>query len=231
MSLVPTTSPAAPAPARGPVAAMTERAAACLTPSPGGLRARKKQQRHDALVDAAQTLVLARGLDAVTVEDICAQVGVSPRTFFNYFPSKDDAVLGAEDVAVRPETAAAFVAGGPTGALLDDLEVVVADLLVHQPLTPERMARTLELLQREPRLLTHHMTWMDGHRAQLIELFEARRREHPFVPDPELLALVVMSLLHASTREWHKDQDGAMVDHLRNVVDQLRALVGDTART
>jgi len=229
MVLVSTTSSAAPA--RGPMAALTERAADCLAPSPGGLRARKKQQRHAALVDAAQTLVLERGLDAVTVEDICAQVGVSPRTFFNYFASKDDAVLGAEDVAVRPETAAAFVAGGPTGALLDDLEVVVADLLVHQPLTPERMARTLELLQREPRLLTHHMTWMDGHRAQLIELFEARRREHPFVPDPELLALVVMSLLHASTREWHKDQDVGMADHLRTVVNQLRALLQDTART
>ncbi len=130
MVLVPTTPPDVPA--RPSVA---ERAAACLAPSSGGLRERKKRARREALVDAAQTLVLERGLDAVTVEDICAAVGVSPRTFFNYFPAKDDAVLGLEDFSVRPEVVASFVAGGPTGALLDDLEVVVADVLAHEVVT------------------------------------------------------------------------------------------------
>ncbi|MGM7424263.1 TetR/AcrR family transcriptional regulator [Cellulosimicrobium sp. CpK407] len=208
---------------------LVERAATCLAPSPGGLRERKKRARREALVEAAQTLVLERGFDAVTVEDICAEVGVSPRTFFNYFPSKDDAVLGLEDFSVRPEVVAAFVEGGPTGALLDDLEVVVADVLGHQVVTPERMARTLELVQREPQLVARHVAWVDGHRAELVDMFVARRAVRPFVPDPELLALVVMSLLRASTLEWQqRDREGEPVDHLPTVVAQLRALLADT---
>nr|WP_253691179.1 TetR/AcrR family transcriptional regulator [Cellulosimicrobium protaetiae] len=205
------------------------RTAARLAPSPDGLRERKKRARREALVEAAQTLVLQRGLDTVTVEDICAEVGVSPRTFFNYFPSKDDAVLGLEDLAVRPEVVATFVQGGPSGALLDDLEVVVADVLAQQVVTPERMARTLELVQREPHLVARHVAWVEGHRAELVEMFVARRAVRPFVPDPELLALVVMSLLRASTLEWQqRDRVGEPVDHLPGVVDQLRALLTDT---
>lgn len=197
--------------------------------APAGLRERKKRARRDALVDAAQRLVLERGLDAVTVEDVCAAVGVSPRTFFNYFSSKDDAVLGLEDFSVSPEVVATFVTGGPTGVLLDDLELVVADVLAHQVVAPERMARGLEIVQREPHLVARHLAWVEAHHAELVEMFDARRAARPFVPDPELLALVVMSLLRATTLAWQqRDGDGDPADHLPGVVDQLRALLQDT---
>lgn len=191
-----------------------------------GLRARKKRRRHEELVDAAQRLVLDRGLDAVTVEDICDAVGVSPRTFFNYFPSKDDAVLGLEPFEVRPEVAAEFVAGGPSGVLLDDLAVLVADVLGGQVVTPERMQCTLELVTREPRLLVRHVAWVEQHRAEMVELFAARRLALPYAPDPELLALVVMTLLRGSALEWQKGGgEGSPVDHLDDVVGQLRSLL------
>ncbi len=138
-------------------------------------------------------------------------------------------MLGLEDFSVRPEVVASFVAGGPTGALLDDLEVVVADVLAHEVVTPQRMARTLELVQREPHLVARHVAWVEGHRAELVEMFVARRAVRPFVPDPELLALVVMSLLRASTVEWQQQGcEDEPVDHLAGVVDQLRALLHDT---
>ena len=60
-------------------------------------------------------------------------------------------------------------------------------------------------------------------------MFLARRAVRPFVPDPELLALVVMSLLRASTLEWQqRDREGEPVDHLPAVVGQLRALLQDS---
>ncbi|OLT48280.1 TetR/AcrR family transcriptional regulator [Cellulosimicrobium sp. CUA-896] len=130
-----------------------------------GLRERKKRRRRDDMVDAAQHLVLERGLDGVTVEDVCEAVGVSPRTFFNYFPSKDDAVLGLEPFEVAPDVAAAFVQGGPTGVLLDDVAHLVGDLLEHQAVSPERMHAALELVAREPRLLVRHVAWIEEHRA------------------------------------------------------------------
>jgi AcrR family transcriptional regulator len=86
------------------------------TSTPGdGLRERKKRARTDAIVDAAQRLVLDRGLDAVTVEAIAEAAGISPRTFFNYFETKDDAVLGQGAFRLGHEIREEFAAGGPPG--------------------------------------------------------------------------------------------------------------------
>lgn len=59
-----------------------------------GLRERKKAETRRALSSAALRLAQRHGPDGVTVEAIAEAAGVSPRTFFNYFPSKDDAVAG-----------------------------------------------------------------------------------------------------------------------------------------
>ncbi|GGK87545.1 TetR family transcriptional regulator [Sphaerisporangium melleum] len=76
-----------------------------------GLRERKKRQTRIALGWAAIRLVVERGWDAVRVEDIAAEAGVSPRTFNNYFSGKAEAVVSrhldryrliAEEFRARP---------------------------------------------------------------------------------------------------------------------------------
>jgi hypothetical protein len=57
------------------------------TPSPS-LRERKKVETWTAIHEAAASLAQQRGLEHATVEAIAESAGVSPRTFFNYFPSK-----------------------------------------------------------------------------------------------------------------------------------------------
>ena len=74
-------------------------------PSAEGLRYRKKLKARLSVERAALELVIERGYDGVTVEDICARAeiaisaraGISPRTFFNYFPSKAAAIMGRLD--------------------------------------------------------------------------------------------------------------------------------------
>ncbi len=61
-----------------------------------GRRDRKKQATRRALRNAALQLVAERGFECVTVEDIAEVADVSTRTFFNYFPSKESAVIGAD---------------------------------------------------------------------------------------------------------------------------------------
>ncbi|MEG2746731.1 MAG: TetR family transcriptional regulator [Gordonibacter sp.] len=62
-----------------------------------GLRYRKKLKARMGVERAALELVIDRGYDGVTVEDICAQAEISKKTFFNYFPSKVAAITGRVD--------------------------------------------------------------------------------------------------------------------------------------
>jgi AcrR family transcriptional regulator len=77
-----------------------------------GLRERKKAETHQALAKAALDLADRLGPERVTVEAIADAAGVSPRTFFNYFSSKEDAIVGIApaqssallaDLLARPE--------------------------------------------------------------------------------------------------------------------------------
>lgn len=61
-----------------------------------GLRERKKTETRQALAEAALALAVERGPAAITVDDIAAAAGVSTRTVFNYFGTKEEAILGVD---------------------------------------------------------------------------------------------------------------------------------------
>ncbi|GAA4547633.1 TetR/AcrR family transcriptional regulator [Amycolatopsis samaneae] len=86
------------------------------SPTRPGLRERKKQAARRALSEAALRLTVERGLDQVKVEDIAAEVGVSPRTFNNYFSCKEEAVC--EFVVERQHRVRDALLARPTGESL-----------------------------------------------------------------------------------------------------------------
>jgi AcrR family transcriptional regulator len=95
------------------------------TPAHDSLRERKRSETWAALHDAAATLAMHHdSLHHVTVEAIAQRANVSPRTFFNYFASKEDAVLGIREPSIGDTEKAAF-----TAAADDDLLGHVARLL------------------------------------------------------------------------------------------------------
>jgi AcrR family transcriptional regulator len=64
-----------------------------ITPVAGSLRERKKLKTRESIQREAMRLIQKQGYEKTTVEQIAAAVDVSPSTFFNYFPSKEDVVL------------------------------------------------------------------------------------------------------------------------------------------
>jgi AcrR family transcriptional regulator len=97
-----------------------------------GLRERKKVETRRALEHAALWLSAERGFEAVTIDQIAEAAGVSSRTFFRYFSSKDDvivrpfvelqAVLG-QALAARPADEPVLSAlRGAVGELAERLE-------------------------------------------------------------------------------------------------------------
>ena len=59
----------------------------------GNLRELKKSQTREQIAAAAAELFAAHGFDAVTVETVAQHAGVSKKTVFNYFPTKEDLVF------------------------------------------------------------------------------------------------------------------------------------------
>jgi AcrR family transcriptional regulator len=194
-----------------------------------GLRARKKRARADAIVDAAQRLVLARGFDAVTVEAIAEAAEISPRTFFNYFESKDDAVLGQGSFDLDAGFRGEFVAGGPTGRLTADLEVLAAALLgAVAGSDPDAPARVLQVLQAEPRLLASHIAWFERHKNQIEELFAERHSRRPLPTDTATCTMVVFFLVRAALDDWDSaGRHGDVAEHLPTALAKIAAVVND----
>ena len=190
-----------------------------------GLRERKKLARRAALIDATHRLVAEQGLDAVTVEAICAEAGVSVRTFFNYFETKDDAVLGHAPWLLESAAAEVFAHGGPTGELVLDLQALVAAFLRNPPLERQRHAVALELAAQEPRLLARHLAWMEQHKGELTALIARRLGDAP-AHAPEVVGSVFLLLAHAAFLRW--DAAGGTDDadeHVAAVVAEIRSLL------
>ena len=78
----------------------------------GGLRERKRAATRAAITAVARSLTSERGLNGYTVEDVCEQAGISRRTFFNYFPTKEDAILGHVDDEMPEDVFEEFLRGG-----------------------------------------------------------------------------------------------------------------------
>lgn len=196
-----------------------------------GLRERKKAARRAAFVEAARELVASHGLDGVTIEDICQRVGVSPRTFFNYFASKEDVVLGigVEDGTRSPiplDLVDSFAAGGPTGVLVDDLAALVASILDDPVTGPQRVECVMEIIQTEPRLLARELRMMEERRIAFQSLLERRELAAPTGVAPAVTASLLMAFVRASVELWNEaDQAGRAADYLPTTRDQLRRLV------
>ncbi|KAF0844827.1 TetR/AcrR family transcriptional regulator [Nocardia caishijiensis] len=162
-----------------------------------GLREQKKQRTLAELCLAARRLAVEHGLDATNVDDIAKAVGVSPRTFFNYYDTKLDAVVGPVGDIGTPEARQEFVAGGPTGVLIEDLTWLHAAGFQRDNEVREGISLVTKLIMAEPRVLAAFIASGARMEAATAELLSARLGADV---DPEFASLTAGIMTTITTR-------------------------------
>lgn len=186
---------------------MTERDIDCP-----GLRERKRRETRLRIEDCGTALILERGFDQVTLEEICDRAGVSRRTFFNYFDSKDQVASGTGLPPLRSEDLAPF-ATTDSGNVVRDILQFLGERIDRDPdtslaLSPDRetslriKTRRRRIVTRTPHLMLAGMRRFDELAGAVLEAlvqyltaFPERRRA------PDLTAHQEATLLTSLIRQ------------------------------
>jgi AcrR family transcriptional regulator len=203
-------------------------------PEPG-LRERKRLATRRAIQRAALQVVRERGLDGATVDEISRVADVSPRTFFNYFPSKEDAILGEiPTLEGNPETAW-FVAD--RGPLLRALARVIAHGSTLLTSDAELIVERRALGKMYPELAVRRMATVHRFEEELTDLVAVRlAAEHPKMAVDEvtslarLAALTAFAFIRHAWFSWieHPDASPSFTDHIEHAFERGAALIADS---
>lgn len=197
-----------------------------------GLRERKKLATRRALQDAAVRLTLERGLENVTVEEVAAEADVSTRTFFNYFATKEDALLGDVPSGPDEQTRRRFVEGGPTGDFVEDLVTVLLPFLVSSDDAATRradMRLRKRLMESEPQLVPRLLARFHAVETELAAAI-AERAGAPAEDERSLVAAAAAMAVMRHTMKrlrFSEDEDAADIrTRLRTAFERLGEAYG-----
>ncbi|HEY0127271.1 MAG TPA: TetR family transcriptional regulator [Blastococcus sp.] len=171
---------------------------------------------------AALQLVDERGLDDVSVDDIAGRADVSPRTFFNYFPSKVDAVIGL-DPAAQQQQVEAFLSRPADESPVEALRAVARGQAAEMAQATELWPLRLKVIDADPALLGR-LTAAFGQSEQVLAGAIAERTGTRVGVDayPTLLAGVAAAAMRTSLHRWFA---GDFTAPLPQLVDETWALL------
>ena len=191
-----------------------------------GLRERRRRQTSADIRGTAVRLAQERGFDKVTIEEICAEAGVSPRTFFNYFPNKESAIAyGPSDIPA--ELTAEFVAAGPApySVVLAELITLAAHHLRDMPPDREQAAGMLELAKTTPAVLAALLADLERFQYQLTDLVVRRQAMRRDAEIPALISALALTAVRSGIERWASDEPKDTDDTPMPYVERAAALV------
>jgi AcrR family transcriptional regulator len=168
---------------------------------------RKRQLVRDELGETALRMFAFQGFENTTIDEIAAAAGVSRRTFFRYFKSKEDVIV--EVVGDTGEYIKEVLAGRPDGepplvALRHALDTANAAIVEH----PEKSIALIRLMMNSPPLKARFLERMDGLARELLPLLAARAGRPPDDLRSCVLAVTALQLNSLVLIRW-AEQDGA----------------------
>jgi AcrR family transcriptional regulator len=180
-----------------------------------GLRARKKRLMRQQLSDTATRMFVERGFDAVRVAEVAEACGVSEKTVFNYFPTKESLVLDRLEVTVASlRTGLADPAVPPTEAALRilDRELTAMTTWLNGQDDPagaaEAMRRFGDLIRATPSLRAYQSDMMDQFVSLAAEILAARAAMRAEDPEPQIAARALLGLWHVQAESLRKHLSG-----------------------
>ncbi|PDT01192.1 TetR family transcriptional regulator [Rhizobium chutanense] len=197
-----------------------------------GRRERKRRQTRERIEQAAMTLFLQRGFEATTVEDITEAADVSKRSFFDYFPSKEEVVFAWQDsfadrlmaeIAARPARESSVAA----------VEAAISATVIAS--VDERGLALAELIHRTPALKARDQLKYARLEQKLAEALLLRKGSDPERARMRVLAAVVIGALRVGSELWQQRPPGApLQDFAHEILAELWTILaefGDEAKT
>jgi AcrR family transcriptional regulator len=176
-----------------------------------GLRARKKRLMRQQLSDTATRMFVERGFDAVRVAEVAEACGVSEKTVFNYFPTKESLILdrldatmaslrtGLAEPAVPPVQAAVWILDHELSAMTTWLER--QDDPAKAALAIRRFG---DLIRATPSLRAYQSAMMDQFVSVAAEILATRAGMNPDDPEPQIAAGALLGLWRVQAESLRK---------------------------
>ncbi len=202
-------------------------------PTAEGLRERKKRLMRQQLSDTATEMFMERGFDAVRVAEVAEACGVSEKTVFNYFPTKEALILDLGEATMASLRAALAEPG--LAAVDAALRVLSGELhgLTSWLAAQDDRARAEAVLRRfgllirsTPSLRAYQRDMTDRLVAGAAEVLARRAGMNPGDPEPQIAATALLGLWPIQFQALGKLLDGTRTPaqlHAAVTADVLRA--------
>lgn len=177
-------------------------------------RSERMRRTRITVMELGRKLTAERGLSGFTVDELCAEAGISRRTFFNYFPSKEDAIIGQQSDAFADELIERFLGPGAEPApdrapLIDALvELSVASMDEFFQITGS-ITSLHPIVQREPEFLARVLRESEGQHRFFLDLIERREGLPPGDPRAQFALELVGAVVHRAAIEFFADSAAA----------------------
>jgi AcrR family transcriptional regulator len=165
-----------------------------------GLRERKKRQTRELISRTATEMFLDRGFEDVRVTEVADRCGVSEKTVYNYFPTKESLVLDREEEmasAIRTALGPGALARSPTVAALEVLNSELERLRTDWDSFSSSnglLERFVSMIEDTPSLRAAQRDMMDRLVQIAAEAMAARANVSPDDPEPQIAATAILGL-------------------------------------